>query len=113
TSQTPPRAPWSITRSFGIEISLSTGRSSPTSASPKCPIFQVAHVPRAPSGGRAGLLRGNVLAIPAGAQNPEGAWRLIAFVLDDASQERTAQDGYLPSRISIAQSEYLERGFYP
>lgn len=74
---------------------------------------QVAHVPRAPSGGRAGILRGNGLAIPTGAKNPEGAWRLIAYILDDYNQTRTAQDGQLPSRISIAQTEYLEGGFYP
>lgn len=74
---------------------------------------QVAHVPRAPSGGRTGLLRGNGLAIPTGAKNPEGAWKLMAYILDDYNQTRTAQDGQLPARISIAQTEYLEGGFYP
>jgi len=74
---------------------------------------QVAHVPRAPSGGRVGLLWGNGLAIPTGAKNPEGAWRLIAYILDDYNQTLTARDGQLPSRISIAQSEYLEEGYYP
>lgn len=74
---------------------------------------KVAHVPRAPSGGRTGLLRGNGLAIPTGAKNPEGAWKLIAYILGDESQTRTAQDGQVPARISIAQFEYLEGGYYP
>jgi len=74
---------------------------------------QVAHVPRARRGGRVGLLRGNGLAIPTGAKNPEGAWKLIAYILGDDNQTLTAHDGQLPARISIAQTEYLEEGYYP
>src|SRR5690606_19126357 len=74
---------------------------------------QVAHVPRARRGGRVGLLRGNGLAIPTGAKNPEGAWKLIAYILGDDNQTLTAHDGQLPARISIAQTEYLEESYYP
>jgi len=70
-------------------------------------------VPRARRGGRVGLLRGNGLAIPTGAKNPEGAWKLIAYILGDDNQTLTAHDGQLPARISIAQTEYLEEGYYP
>lgn len=74
----------------------------------------VAHVPLAPSGGRVGLLRGNGLAIPMGAKNPEAAWRIIAHLLDDDRQALQANDGQMPARISIAASnEYLPDGQYP
>lgn len=74
----------------------------------------VAHVPLAPSGGRVGLVRGNGLAIPAGAKNPDLGWRVIAYLLDDENAAREANNGQMPSRISIAASdEYLPPGKFP
>lgn len=67
---------------------------------------QVAHQPLSPIGKRAALVRGNGLAIPNGAPNVDGAFRLVSYLLGDKVQTDMAIDGTnMPSRISIATSD--------
>ena len=64
----------------------------------------VAHVPMSPNGGRVGYAVGTGIAVAAGTDDPDLAWKALSFFLDDDYQTLLARDGLLPARSSIATS---------
>ncbi len=70
--------------------------------------FGVFHFPGM-DGGSASFAGGDVIAIPAGTEHVEEAWRFIEWTLSEEAQlEIYAANGQIPVRLSLVDNEYFE-----
>ncbi|MCY4072084.1 MAG: sugar ABC transporter substrate-binding protein [Chloroflexi bacterium] len=70
--------------------------------------FGVFHFP-GKEGGSASFAGGDVIAIPAGTEHVEEAWRFIEWTLSEEAQlEIYAANGQIPVRLSLVDNEYFE-----
>jgi len=70
--------------------------------------FGVFHFP-GKDGGSASFAGGDVIAIPAGTEHVEEAWRFIEWTLSEEAQlEIYAANGQIPVRLSLVDNEYFE-----
>ena len=69
--------------------------------------FGVFHIP-GKDGGSSSFAGGDVIAIPAGTEHVEEAWRFIAWTLSEEVQlEIYAANGQIPVRLSLVDNEYF------
>ncbi|MCI9888624.1 extracellular solute-binding protein [Micrococcales bacterium 31B] len=64
-----------------------------------------------PDGNAAFFDGGDNMAIPRGAQNPQGAWAFLEYALSLESQRTLPEGGYTPVRADAADDEFAEK--YP
>ena len=70
----------------------------------------VAPLPGKTAGEVASFAGGDVLSMPVGAKNPEGAWDFISWAAGDEAQTALAEDGYTPIRTDLYESVYSSKG---
>lgn len=70
----------------------------------------VTALPGKTAGEVASFAGGDVLAIPAGAGNPDGAWAFIEWLTGDDAQTMLAEEGYTPVRTDLYDSVYSSKG---
>ncbi|MDQ0577217.1 ABC transporter substrate-binding protein [Agromyces albus] len=69
----------------------------------------LAPIPGAEAGEIGSFAGGDNLTIPAGAENPEGAWEFLEWATGDEAQGVIADNGVMPTRIDLLETLYISK----
>ncbi|MFE7508237.1 ABC transporter substrate-binding protein [Promicromonospora sp. NPDC057488] len=69
----------------------------------------VAPIPGAEEGQTGSFAGGDNLTIPAGSENPDGAWEFLRWATDEDAQTILADNGVMPTRLDLLDKVYIPK----